>query len=93
MVVAMRVFPLVMVLVLAQPASATQMVQLTGASQPNRLAECPTDDPACISPANAPAATGTTGVANGPIIAGLLGLLVLGMVFGRRKGGLPEVVS
>ncbi|WP_397588399.1 LPXTG cell wall anchor domain-containing protein [Sandarakinorhabdus limnophila] len=29
----------------------------------------------------------------GPIIAGLLGLLVLGGVFGRRKNGLPEVVS
>lgn len=82
----MRGFLAVIAVVLvAQPALATQMVQLT---PPSKV--CPADAAACPPVETAPADTETGA---GPLVAGLAGLLVLGLVFGRRRAGLPEVVS
>lgn len=68
-----------------QPALATQMVQL---APPSAL--CPADPAACPPAATVPSDTET---GTGPLVAGLAGLFVLGLVFGRRRASLPEVVS
>lgn len=72
---------------LAQPAAATSMVQLQplpatcapGATDCRPTAEAPATDDSAMSP--------------GQIVAGLAGLLVLGLVFGRRRAVLQQVVS
>ena len=85
-----RGFVLVLLMTLAQPAAATQMVNLASSERAAAPAACAAQDPACTAGGGA----GETDNGDaGPIIAGLLGLLVLGAVFGRRKNGLPEVVS
>jgi MYXO-CTERM domain-containing protein len=90
-----RGFFLVMLMMLAQPAAATQMVNLANSERVAAPADCPAEDPACTTDgiAGAQAASAMESGDTGPIIAGLLGLVVLGAVFGRRKNGLPEVVS
>lgn len=90
-----RAYCLVMLMMLAQPAAATQMVNLANSGRAAAPANCPAKDPACTTDgiAGAQATSDVESSDAGPIIAGLLGLLVLGAVFGRRKNGLPEVVS
>jgi hypothetical protein len=85
-----RGFFLVMLMMLAQPAAATQMVNLANSERVAAPADCPAEDPACTTDgiAGAQAASAMESGDTGPIIAGLLGLVV-----GRRKNGLPEVVS
>jgi LPXTG-motif cell wall-anchored protein len=85
-----RGFVLVLLMTLAQPAAATQMVNLASSERATAPAACAAQDPACTAGGGA---SETDSSDAGPIIAGLLGLLVLGAVFGRRKNGLPEVVS
>jgi LPXTG-motif cell wall-anchored protein len=86
---------LVMLMALAQPAVATQMVNLPPPERAAALASCSNEAPGCATGGSAGDQAGNNGESgnSGPIIAGLLGLLVLGAVFGRRKSGLPEVVS
>lgn len=92
-----RAFFLGVLMALAQPATATQMVDLAPPERAAAPASCPAQNPACSKidqdDAGANAAGLTESGDTGPIVAGLLGLLVLGAVFGRRKSGLPEVVS
>jgi MYXO-CTERM domain-containing protein len=90
-----RAFFLGVLMALAQPAAATQMVNLAPPERAAAPANCPAEDPACTTGggAGAQATSDIESGSSGPIIAGLLGLLVLGAVFGRRKSGLPEVVS
>jgi hypothetical protein len=71
----------------AQPATATNMVQL----QPVAAA-CAPGAANCRPAAQAPA-TDELAMSPGQIVAGLAGLLVLGLVFGRRRSVLPQVVS
>jgi MYXO-CTERM domain-containing protein len=81
----MKASPVVLaILLMAQPAAATRIVELAPA-------DCIDGGTACAQPAAQP--QGDTGANAGPLIAGLVGLLVLGLVFGRRKPGLPQVVS
>jgi len=85
-----RGFFLGVLMALAQPAAATQMVNLATPERVAAPASCLAEDPACMAGGGA----GETERSDtGPVIAGLLGCLVLGAVFGRRKSGLPEVVS
>ena len=90
-----RGFFLVMLMLLAQPAAATQMVNLANSARAVAPEKCLAEDPACTIDgiAGAQSTSDMESSDTGPIIAGLLGLLVLGGVFGRRKNGLPEVVS
>lgn len=90
-----RAYCLVMLMMLAQPAAATQMVNLANSARAVASANCLAEDPACTIDgiAGAQSTSDMESSDTGPIIAGLLGLLVLGAVFGRRKNGLPEVVS
>jgi hypothetical protein len=83
-------FFLGVLMTLAQPAAATQMVTLAPPESAAAPASCPAEDPACTAGGGVDE---TSSGDTGPIVAGLLGLLVLGAVFGRRKSGLPEVVS
>ena len=96
-VIVKRVFFLGVLMALAQPAAATQMVNLGVPQGAAVSAKCRAQDPGCRAvDGDGAGATGTGETESGnpgPIIAGLLGLLVLGAVFGRRKSGLPEVVS
>lgn len=92
-----RAFFLGVLMTLAQPAASTQMVTLAPPESAPAPASCPTQYPACAAVAGDGAGADNASKAEsggtGPIIAGLLGLLVLGAIFGRRKSGLPEVVS
>ena len=90
-----RAYCLVMLMMLAQPAAATQMVNLANSARAVAPENCLAEDPACTIDgiAGAQSTSDMESSDTGPIIAGLLGLLVLGGVFGRRKNGLPEVVS
>jgi hypothetical protein len=74
-----------MAFVLAQPAAATSVVQL----QP-LPARCTAAD--CRPTVAAPAADDST-ISPGQMVAGLAGLLILGLVFGRRRSVLPQVFS
>jgi hypothetical protein len=74
----------------ALPATATQLVQMAPVTAPG---DCVDGSPDCVRADAAPAAEDETAMSTGPMVAGLAGLLVLGLVFGRRKAGLPEVVS
>ncbi|WP_310474474.1 hypothetical protein [Sandarakinorhabdus sp.] len=78
---------LISAVLLAQPATATHIVQL--ASSP---AACPSGAATC-PPATEIFADDDSGMSPGQIVAGLAGLLVLGLVFGRRRSVLPQVVS
>jgi hypothetical protein len=97
MVVVKCAFFLVILMAAAQPAAATQVVNLAAPESAAVPTNCPAQDPACTAIASdgagANGASETESSGTGPIIAGLLGLLLLGAVFGRRKPGLPEVVS
>lgn len=87
------VFALVLALVAAEPVAAIQTVQLV--PETSTIADCPANTGArnCApQPATSTVKTATA-LGNGSLVAGLAGLLVLGLVFGRRKAGLPEVVS
>lgn len=85
---------LVAALFVAQPAAATKLVQVapvTALLTPP--GDCADGAPDCVR-ADAPLTSeDKTAMSPGPIVAGLAGLLVLGLVYGRRKAGLPEVVS
>ena len=83
----LRAFSLVVLISLAQPAAATQTLSLAKA-RTDAAAVCNPDRP--CDPATAPEAEpGSVG----PLVAGVVGLLVLAGVFGRRRSRLPEVVS
>ena len=81
---------LVLALGLAQPAAAIQMVDVAQPAAAGQAVDCRAEASQCAAAA---AAADADPVGTGSIIAGLAGLLVLGLVFGRRRGGLPEVVS
>lgn len=85
-----RVLALVAVMAVAQPALAIQVVQVTAPD----IAPCAPGAAGCAVAAPLQA-TSTAGDRLGPkaVVAGLLGVLVLGLSFSRRKAGLPEVVS
>ena len=83
------VFVAGVLLLAAQPAAAIQVVQMAPAANTTALADCAADARGCPAP---PAETAPV-LANGPLVAGLVGLLVVILAFGRRKTGLPEVVS
>ena len=91
-----RIVILVALLASASPAAAIHIVQVSGAAGEARPDVCarPANFTAAATD-NEPAATedAAQGVGSGSVIAGLVGILVLGMVFGRRRSGLPEVVS
>lgn len=74
-------------LLLAQPATATRLVQIEAVP-----AACSAGTPDC-APAADRAATDASAMSPGQIIAALAGMLVLGLVFGRRRPTLPQVVS
>ena len=80
---------LVMLMMLAQPAAATQMVNLANSARAAAPANCLAEDPACTTDgiAGAQAASGMESGDTGPIIAGLLGLVVLGAVLAAARTG------
>ena len=81
-------------LFVAQPAAATKLVQVAPVTAlVTAPGDCADGAPDCARADASPAAEDETAMSPGPIVAGLAGLLVLGLVFGRRKAGLPEVVS
>jgi hypothetical protein len=79
---------LLFVLMAAQPAVATRFVQLAPAAAPG---DCLAGAPSCA--AASPVSLNDSEISPGSLVAGVVGLLVLGLVFGRRKSGLPQVVS
>jgi hypothetical protein len=76
------------VLLAAQPAAATQLVELAPAE-----GDCAPGAAQCGRVEARVAAESDRDFGSGSIVAGLAGLLVLALVFGRRKPVLPQVVS
>ncbi|WP_017666862.1 hypothetical protein [Sandarakinorhabdus sp. AAP62] len=59
--------------------------------QPRPLAVTCAPDTADCQPAAAAPVADDSAMSPGQIVAGLAGLLVLGLVFGRRRSALPQV--
>ncbi len=86
-----RVLAFLAVMALAQPAVAIQVVEVAAPADTG----CPPGAAACdtAAPPASTAPAGEDGVGPKTVIAAMVGILVLGFSFARRKSGLPEVVS
>ncbi len=85
-----RAVALVVMLLAAQPVAAIVVVQMAPA-MPATPAACRAGAGPCTHGAKPHPAKAAP--ASGPLVAGLVGVLVLGVALGRRRPGLPEVVS
>ena len=85
-----RILAVVAAMAAAQPVSATVMMNITQTAaamqRTGNAAAAPA--PPMQGPEN-----GIRAIGSGPIVAGITGVLALVLMFGRRKSGLPEVVS
>lgn len=72
------------------PASAVVILQPNGNVQP----PCYSDSPACDRSVSAPLRDGReTSSLPDPAVAAIVGLAIIGVALGRRRSGMPEVVS
>lgn len=85
-----RVLAFVAMMAVAQPALAIQVVEVAAPAE----SACTPGSVDCTD-GTAPEPAGQPADTIGPktVIAAMVGVLVLGLSLGRRKSGLPEVVS